>query len=195
MSTLFCDVGGVLIRNPWVDTSQALSERYGVPRAEAFGLLTSLSRELDADRISLRDYNRQLGEALRHEVPYGYFIETVDSALKRVPVVWGAVKKVKDAGEVRVVALSNMSKEVWASLQEKFEIGSLFHSAVLSFEVGALKPDPKIYRLALEASGEEASDCVFVDDVAENIQAAKALGLRTFLARKPPLTAAFLRGL
>jgi HAD superfamily hydrolase (TIGR01509 family) len=195
MSTLLCDVGGVLIRNPWVDTSRALSERYGVPRAEVFSLLTSLSRELDADRISLRDYNRQLGDALGHEVPYEYFIETVDSALKRVPVVWGAVRKVKDAGEVRVVALSNMSKEVWASLQEKFEIGSLFHSAVLSFEVGALKPDPRIYRLALEASGEEASDCVFVDDVAENIQAAKALGLRTFLARKPAQTAAFLRGL
>jgi HAD superfamily hydrolase (TIGR01509 family) len=195
MSTLLCDVGGVLIRNPWVDTSRALGERYGVPRGELFDILTRLSRELDAGKTTLRGYNRELGDALGQDIPYDYFVKTVDSALKRVPAVWEAVRKVKNRGEVRVVALSNMSKEVWASLQEKFEIGSLFHSAVLSFEVGALKPDPGIYSLALEASGARASDCVFVDDTAENIQAARALGLRTFLARKPVQTAAFLRGL
>lgn len=195
MSTLFCDVGGVLVKNPWTDTSRALSARYGAPRGEVFEVLTKLSRELDADGVSLSGFNLKLGEALGTAVPYGFFVETLDSALKKIPEVWKAVRELKDSGDTQVVALSNMSREVWASLEERFSIGGLFHSAVLSFEAGVLKPDPRIYKLALEASGEDASDCIFVDDIIENIQAAKTLGLATYLARRPHETAAFIRGI
>jgi HAD superfamily hydrolase (TIGR01549 family) len=185
------------VRNPWIDTSRALAEKYGTSRAEVFDILTRLSRELDKGRITLRGYNQRLGVALGEEVPYDYFAKTLEGALKRVPATWSSVRRLKDSGEVRVVALSNMSREVWALLQEKFDIGALFHFAVLSFEVGLLKPDPRIYRVALEASGEKAEACLFVDDTEENIKAAKALGLQTLLCRKSEDTAELLssRGL
>jgi putative hydrolase of the HAD superfamily len=55
---------------------------------------------------------------------------------------------------------------------------------VLSFEVGAAKPDPRIYRAALEAVGAGPEEAVFVDDQAWYCEGAEALGIRSFLIRR-----------
>lgn len=193
MTTLLCDVGGVLIENPWVATARALSERYKLGREEVFDLLTGLARELDTGKIRLRDYNKMLAGSLGVAIPYRLFSDVLDSSLERIPSVWRAVHALRGAGGVQVIALSNMSLEVWRTLQERYEIGSLFKAAVLSCEVGVLKPDPRIYRAALERSGAAVSDCVFVDDTLENVEAAKGLGIRSYHARSRAETARFVR--
>jgi len=195
MTTLLCDVGGVLIQNPWIGTARALGRRYGLDRAELFGTLTGLSRELDSGIITLRTYNRRLASSLGVDIPYPLFSAVLDSALRTIPSVWGAVQGLKGAKGVQVVALSNMSAEVWRSLQERYGIASLFRTTVLSCDLGVLKPDPRIYRIALERAGARGSDCVFVDDTLENIEGAKALGIRTYLARRRGETAEFIRSL
>ncbi|WP_345945175.1 HAD-IA family hydrolase [Streptomyces albus subsp. chlorinus] len=75
--------------------------------------------------------------------------------------------------------------------------------AVLSCEVGFAKPDPRIYTYTLELLGAAPGDALFVDDVPENVAAARALGmaghvhtdsagtlavLETFAARLPRAT-------
>jgi len=55
---------------------------------------------------------------------------------------------------------------------------------VLSFEVGAAKPDPGIYRAALEAVGAGPEETVFVDDQAWYCRGAEALGIRSFMIRR-----------
>lgn len=54
-------------------------------------------------------------------------------------------------------------------------------AVILSFEVGAAKPDPAIYEAALRALGVGAADTVFVDDQAAYCEGAIALGMRAFL--------------
>ncbi|RCG23834.1 HAD family hydrolase [Streptomyces reniochalinae] len=53
--------------------------------------------------------------------------------------------------------------------------------AVLSCEVGYAKPDPRIYTHTLRLLGAEASEALFVDDVAQNVEAARALGMAVHL--------------
>jgi len=55
---------------------------------------------------------------------------------------------------------------------------------VLSFEVGAAKPDPGIYRAALDAVGARPADAVFVDDQAWYCRGAEAIGIRSFMIRR-----------
>jgi putative hydrolase of the HAD superfamily len=52
---------------------------------------------------------------------------------------------------------------------------------MLSFEVGAAKPEPGIYRAALEAVGAGPDEAVFVDDQVAYCEGAEALGIRSFL--------------
>ena len=49
---------------------------------------------------------------------------------------------------------------------------------VISGDEGVTKPDPAIYRTLLERYGVAAEDAVFIDDRAENVQAAEMLGFR-----------------
>jgi putative hydrolase of the HAD superfamily len=48
---------------------------------------------------------------------------------------------------------------------------------VISAETGTRKPDPAIYRLAAERLGLRCEACVFVDDLAHNLEPARALGM------------------
>ena len=54
-----------------------------------------------------------------------------------------------------------------------------------SGEVGLAKPDPRIFSLLLERIGRPAEECVFIDDLAANIQVAAELGFKTILYVSP----------
>jgi len=49
---------------------------------------------------------------------------------------------------------------------------------VVSWELGVLKPDARIYRIALERLGVPAGEALFVDDRPENVAGAEAVGMR-----------------
>lgn len=53
-----------------------------------------------------------------------------------------------------------------------------FDDILLSFEVGMAKPDLTIYRLATKRLGVKPEECVFVDDLLENVEAAESIGMK-----------------
>jgi HAD superfamily hydrolase (TIGR01509 family) len=59
-------------------------------------------------------------------------------------------------------------------------------AVVLSFEVGAAKPDAAIYRAALDQLGSEPGVAAFVDDQSVYCDGAAALGMRTYLIQRDP---------
>jgi glucose-1-phosphatase len=61
-------------------------------------------------------------------------------------------------------------------LREKFD--DAFEYMVISSEVGAAKPDPKIFQIALEQLQVRANEAVFVDDFIENIEACEKVGMK-----------------
>ena len=77
--------------------------------------------------------------------------------------------------------LSNGVPEIVARIRADHPLESLFDAVVISFEVQLAKPEPEIYRVALDRLGVPAFDALFVDDRAENIDAARELGLQTLL--------------
>ncbi len=78
----------------------------------------------------------------------------------------------------RMALLTNNVRE-WEPLWRRFlPVDEIFETVVDSGFVGMRKPDPEIYQLTLERiDGVEASECLFVDDVEVNCEAARALGL------------------
>ena len=74
-----------------------------------------------------------------------------------------------------VYYLSNIPEDVLALLMER-DFKGLFDGGVASCEVQVNKPDPQIYKALLKKYQLKASECVFIDDRLENVQAAFALG-------------------
>jgi putative hydrolase of the HAD superfamily len=59
---------------------------------------------------------------------------------------------------------------------EKYDFLKYFDKLVLSHEVGAVKPEEKIYRAVMEFSGYKPEEHLFIDDITEYVEAAKSLG-------------------
>jgi epoxide hydrolase-like predicted phosphatase len=81
-------------------------------------------------------------------------------------------------GQYRTGLLSNASDVLPRLLHERYGLDGLFDVEVISALVGLVKPDPAIYRLALERLGTAPEATVFVDDYEPNVASAAALGIR-----------------
>ena len=84
------------------------------------------------------------------------------------------VRRLKSHGYC-VYYLSNIPQDVLELLNERGVLAQ-FDGGVASCEVQVNKPDPQIYKALLKKYQLKASECVFIDDRLENVQAAFALG-------------------
>ena len=81
----------------------------------------------------------------------------------------------------RIACLSNDVADWSAKLRRRFGLETWIDPWFISGDLGMRKPSPEIYRLAIERLDAQPQDVVFVDDRLRNLDAAKALGIRTAL--------------
>jgi len=103
------------------------------------------------------------------------------------------MKKLKK--NYRLLLLSNTDVMRFAFIRKKFPEIMIFDEYILSFEVGLMKPDPQIYREALKRAKAEVEECVFIDDMKENVEAASKLGINGILMEPKANLEAILRKL
>jgi len=100
------------------------------------------------------------------------------------PAIAGMAELVEelDAAGVPLFAITNFSGEFWRDwVPNHRELFDRFRDIVVSGDEKLVKPDPAIYRLALDRFGLAAGEAVFVDDNIANIDAAAAMGIHSVL--------------
>jgi len=93
----------------------------------------------------------------------------------------------------RSALLSNAWPGMRQMIEGEWAIGDCFDQLFISAELGLAKPDPRIFRLALQRLGIPADQAIFVDDFSENVEAAAALGLHAVRFVTPGQTMQELR--
>ena len=74
--------------------------------------------------------------------------------------------------------LSNTNpKHIQDEIEKRYLFPSLVNGAVYSFDVGVRKPEKEIYEIAMQRANTKPQECLFIDDLLENIQAAKQIGI------------------
>ncbi len=74
--------------------------------------------------------------------------------------------------------LSNTNpKHIQDEIEKRYLFPSLVNGAVYSFDVGVRKPEKEIYEIAMQRANANPQECFFIDDLLENIQAAKQIGI------------------
>ena len=86
-------------------------------------------------------------------------------------------------GSHKLAILSNADLSLRKRLERDMRIHDLFDDIVCSAEVGMAKPEPGIYTLAAERLGLDPRQCVFVDDLDTNVDAARQVGMEAVLFR------------
>jgi putative hydrolase of the HAD superfamily len=77
----------------------------------------------------------------------------------------------------RLAILSNMTRDSLAFIRRHFDWLGLFDAQIYSCELGCSKPEREIYEHCLDRLEVPASDCLFVDDSAENVKGAFRVGI------------------
>ena len=83
----------------------------------------------------------------------------------------------------KTALLSNAWDDLRQVIAEKWHFEDAFDSMIISAEVKLAKPDPRIFKLALERLGVGAGEAIFVDDFPRNVEQARALGLHAIRFR------------
>jgi putative hydrolase of the HAD superfamily len=189
---LIADFGGVLttsfegalrsfcIREGLADN--ALEQIFSV-NAGARGALT----ELECGKIGQAEFVAQLAPML-HVRPDG-LLERMLADLRSEPLVFNAVQRLRSNG-VRVCVLSNSWGTSPFDPYAPFKLDENYDAVVISHEVGLRKPDPEIFKIAVDRLGSEFDQCVFIDDVARYLDVARTLGMGTIHATDPKTTVA-----
>ena len=85
----------------------------------------------------------------------------------------------------KLYGLSNMSETIFAYLSSRYPFFALFDGIVVSAAVKHLKPEPGIYEHLRERHGLDFAESVFLDDMPQNVEAARRLGLRAIRVESP----------
>jgi epoxide hydrolase-like predicted phosphatase len=175
---VFFDLGGVILRTEYQAPRQHLAEKLGMEYDDlvkvvfdsesgykaSIGAITA--DELWASVMKRLKRPASEMEAIRHEFFAGDIIDrTLVDFLRSL------------RGTYKTGLISN----AWGDLRdyivrEKFD--DAFDHMIISAEVGAVKPEAKIYEIALEQAGVRANEAVFVDDFAVNIEGCEKVGMQ-----------------
>ena len=103
-------------------------------------------------------------------------------------------RRLQGAG-YRLFALTDNVREIVAHLKSRYRFWELFEGAVVSAEVGMLKPHDGIFRHLVDTFGLEPAETVFLDDVQGNVDGAIRVGLQARLFTTAERCEQDLRGL
>ena len=147
-------------------------------------------RLLETGEIEPAEFERRFGPRLGVAETEG-LIERMFAAVGPDEEVIAAVRSARDAG-VRTGLISNS----WGtSIYDPDALEGMFDEIVISGDVGLHKPQPEIYKLAAERLGAAPEECVFVDDLRENVRGAEEVGMTAVLHRDTAATLARLEEL
>jgi glucose-1-phosphatase len=91
----------------------------------------------------------------------------------------GAAELVREtAAHARVACFSNSNRLHWEAGVERWPLLREFERAFVSFEIGAVKPDPEAFEIVVRELGVPASAALFLDDNQLNVDAARSVGLQ-----------------
>ncbi|WP_417462558.1 HAD family hydrolase [Kordiimonas sp.] len=95
------------------------------------------------------------------------------------PVFTGTVDVLERLSEqgTPCFGLTNFSAEKWPLFCREYAFTDLFGGVVVSGAEGLVKPDPRIFQLAIDRFGLESEQTVYIDDRLENVQAAEHMGM------------------
>jgi putative hydrolase of the HAD superfamily len=176
-SAVLLDWGGVMTTSLF-DSFAAFCATEGLDPAALRDLFRgdrearALLIDFECGRIEEADFEPQLAVALGVAEHAG-LIDRLFAGSKLNRLMVAGVRRLHDAG-VRTGLVSNS----WGTRRYPHElIAELFDGVVISGDEGFRKPDPRMYELGAERIGAAPAECVFVDDLAFNLDPARELGM------------------
>jgi glucose-1-phosphatase len=178
IKTIIFDLGRVLVPFDFKRGYDRLAKLCAYPAEQIPERLRSrdLVVRFESGQIEPRAFVREMSELLELNANYDEFCEIWSCVfLPETLIPEEMVQRLRQ--RYRLVLLSNTNAIHFEMLHRTYPILHHFDAYVLSHQVGAMKPSPKIYQEAVRQSQCKPEECFFTDDIADYVAGAKAQGI------------------
>lgn len=179
---LFSDVGGVLLRNGWGHESRmAAAVKFKIDYNELDILHDFIFNVWEMGKISMDDYLDTVIFHKRRNFSRKDFKDFMFEQSEQLPEMLPWMIKWKNKHEnIKVISINNEPRELNQYRINKFKLHDFFDAFITSCEVGMRKPDPGIFLLALGIAQAKPEECIYFDDRAMLVEAAKKVGIHAY---------------
>jgi epoxide hydrolase-like predicted phosphatase len=185
IKAVFFDLGGVIVRTEFQAPRQRLADRLGMDYEDLLKIVYG----------SETNYRASIGEISVDE-HWAFVLQR----LKRPVAELEVIRREFYAGDIIDRALidyirslrgkykTGLISNAWGDLRDfiiRKKFDDAFDQLFISAEVGVMKPEARIYQIALEQLGVSPHEAVFVDDFYENIEGCEKLGMKGIHFKDP----------
>ncbi len=177
ISVIVFDLGNVLIPfdyNRLVEKMNSIDDGLGNRFGKRYYDNYEVHRKYERWLISDNEFIKIMMDWTEHKIPEEDFMFIYSDLFTENKETTSILPKLKQ--NYKMVLLSNTNyihqKYGW----EKYDFLKYFDKLILSHEVGAIKPEEKIYRAVEEFTNEPSESHIFIDDILEYVEGAKKLG-------------------
>ncbi|MFN2219401.1 MAG: HAD family hydrolase [Anaerolineae bacterium] len=194
ITTLFLDIGGVLLTNGWDhNMRQKAAETFGLDYAEMNERHHLTFDTYEEGKLSLYEYLQRV--IFYQERPFSLeeFKAFMFEQSQPYQEMMHLVCKLKEQYRLKIAAVSNEGRELTVYRIAEFDLGSFIDFFIASCFVHYRKPDEDIYRMALDVAQVPPEQVVYIEDRPMFVEVAQGLGIRGIVHKDLKSTQAALK--
>jgi FMN phosphatase YigB (HAD superfamily) len=171
------DLGKVLVDFDWLIAGRRMAEQARATPDEIVRFITTSDAMVDFEKglIAGDGFFQAARQALGYRGSADEFRLAFSDIFSEIEDMVRLQARVREAGFPTWI-MSNTNDWAVAHIRERFGFFSSFDGYFLSYQLGALKPQPAIYEAAEKTTGCRGAEILYIDDIAENTSAAAARG-------------------
>ena len=196
ITTLFLDIGGVLLTNGWDHNSRKrATQRFGLDDEELNERHHLTFDTYEEGKLSLDEYLNRIVFYKERSFSPEDFKQFMYAQSRPYPEMIELIRALKNRYGLRVATVSNEGRELTAYRVQEFRLGTFVDFFISSCFVHFRKPDEDMFRPALDVSQAQPQEVVYIDDRAMFVEVAQGLGLTSIVHRDYDTTRNSLEGL
>ncbi len=179
ITTLFVDIGGVLLTNGWDHTMrQQAAKEFGLDYDDLNERHHLTFDTYEEGKLTLDEYLSRVVFYAERRFTREQFRTFMLAQSQPYPEMIDLIRNLKMTYRLRVAAVSNEGRELTIHRIQTFALGSFIDFFVSSCFVHFRKPDVDIFRIALDIAQAQPEDIIYIEDRQMFVEVAKGLGLR-----------------
>jgi putative hydrolase of the HAD superfamily len=179
ITTLFLDIGGVILTNGWDHLSrEKAAKTFKFNFAEMEERHKLIFDSYESGNITLNEYLRQVIFYQKRSFTPKQFREFMFTQSQPFPEMIELIRRLKSQYHLKIVVLSNEAYELNAYRIKTFKLHQFVDFFISSCYVHLRKPDPDMYRMALNISQTSRRQIIYIEDRPLYITFAQNLGIK-----------------
>jgi putative hydrolase of the HAD superfamily len=196
ITTLFLDIGGVLLTNGWDHSERThAAEKFGLDFGEMNERHHLTFDTYEEGKLSLDEYLDRVVFYQVRNFSKDEFKAFMYAQSRPFPEMIEMVGKLKNQYCLQVAAVSNEGRELTVYRVQEFKLGSFIDFFISSCFVHYRKPDADLYHIALDIAQVSPEQVIYIDDRPMFVEVAQGLGIKGILHTGYAATRKALEGL